>query len=399
MAWRNLWRYRRRTLVTVAAMTLALLVMVLYTSLVEGYLRDLERNIVDVEMGDVEVFAPDYRDNPSIYNTILRPAELLGALRTQGFRAAARLAGGGLAAAGESSAAVAITGVSVSADAEVSQVYRNVESGQWLDPTAPNEVVVGRGLARTLGVVPGDELVLLSQAADGSMANDLYTVRGVLRAVTEEADRAGVYMTERAFRSFFVLPEGSHLLLIRRPVGLDLAAAVEEVRGLAPGLDVQSWRDLVPILASLLDSTHALIQVVFFIIYIVVAILVVNAILMAVFERIHELGVLKALGVGPGRILALIALEGGLQVGMATVVGLVLSVPGLMYLTRRGLDLSRIGGMSFAGINIDPVWRGMVTPMTIVAPVITLLVIVSLSILYPAIKAARISPVAAMVHQ
>ncbi len=73
MAWRNLWRYRRRTLVTVAAMTLALLIMVLYTSLVEGYLRDLERNIVDIELGDIQVFAPDYRDNPSIYNRIEDP--------------------------------------------------------------------------------------------------------------------------------------------------------------------------------------------------------------------------------------------------------------------------------------------------------------------------------------
>jgi ABC-type lipoprotein release transport system permease subunit len=114
-----------------------------------------------------------------------------------------------------------------------------------------------------------------------------------------------------------------------------------------------------------------------------------------VFERIRELGVLKAIGVGPGLIMGLILLEGGLQAAIAVVVGLVLSVPGLFYLTRHGLDLSGLGGTSFAGIAFDPVWHGVVTPMTIVAPVVTLL----FSVLYPALKAARLKPVEAMRHQ
>ena len=161
MAWRNLWRYRRRTLVTVAAMTLALLIMVLYTSLVEGYLRDLERNIVDIELGDIQVFAPDYRDNPSIYNRIDDPELLLAQLRKRGLRATARLLGGGLAAAGESSAGVILKGIDVAQDATVSQISEHVEQGNWLDATDQNGVVVGNRLAHTLGVAPGDELVLL----------------------------------------------------------------------------------------------------------------------------------------------------------------------------------------------------------------------------------------------
>ncbi len=399
MAWRNLWRYRRRTVVTVAAMTLALLVMVLYTSLVEGYLRDLERNIVDIELGDIQVFAPGYRENPSIYNRIDDPDRLVAALKARGFRASARLAGGGLAAAGESSAGVGLMGVDVEQDAQVSAVAEHVARGRWLDPTDHGGVVVGSRLAQTLGVGPGDEVVLLGQAADGGIANDLYTVRGVLRSVSDDADRAGVFMTAPAFRTFFALPTGTHRIVVRRPDEIELAAAMAEVRVVASGLDVQSWRDLVPILASLLDSTRALIQIVFLVIYIVVAILIVNATLMTVFERIRELGVLKALGVGPGRILGLILLEGGLQMSIAIVIALTLSVPGLAYLMHNGLDLSSIGGMSFAGIAFDPVWRGVVTPMTIIGPVVILVLIVSLSVLYPAVKAARISPVDAMRHR
>jgi ABC-type lipoprotein release transport system permease subunit len=399
MAWRNLWRYRRRTVVTIGAMTLALLIMVLYTSLVEGYLRDLERNIVDIELGDIQIVAPGYRDNPSIYRRIEDPGQLIGRLRDRGFRASARLIGGGLGAAGESSAGVILKGVNVEQDALVSEISEHLVSGQWLDPGDPNGVVVGTRLAHTLGVELGDELILLGQAADGSIANDLYTIRGVLRSITDDVDRAGVFMTEAAFRAFFVIPDGAHLVMVRRPADRELAVAVVDVRDVAAALTVETWRDLAPILAMFLDSTRSLIVIVFLVIYIVVAILIINAMLMSVFERIRELGVLKALGVGPGHVLTLVLMEGGLQTGIAIVAGLVLSVPGLAYLADHGLDLSSIGGMSVAGMAIDPVWRAVVTPMTIIGPVVTLVVIVSVSVLYPALKAARISPVAAMRYQ
>jgi putative ABC transport system permease protein len=399
MAWRNLWRYRRRSIVTVGAMTLALVVMVLYTSLIEGYLRDLERNVVDIELGDIQVFAPGYRDDPSLYTVIDRPDSLIASLRRAGFRASARLIGGGLAAAGESSAGVLLKGIEVADDTAVSDVYAQVARGSWLDTSIPGGVVVGNSLAHTLGVEPGDELILLSQAADGGVANDLYSVRGVLKAVSDETDRTGVFMTAGAFRAFFVLPDGNHQLIVRKPAEMDVAQATSDVRALAPNLDVQSWRDLMPLMASMLDSTRALVPLMFFVIYLVVVILLVNSTLMAVFERIRELGVLKAIGVSPSRILALIALEGGLQAAIAIVVGLALSVPGLIYLTHNGLDLTALGGTSFAGMAFDPVWRGMVTPATIVVPVMILLFMVAVAVLYPAIKAARLKPVEAMRHQ
>jgi ABC-type lipoprotein release transport system permease subunit len=320
-------------------------------------------------------------------------------LRDAGFRVSARLIGGGLAAAGEASAGVVLEGIDVAADRDVSAIGTHIALGAWLDPADPAGVVIGTSLAHTLGVDPGDELILLSQAADGGIANDLYTVRGVLKSIGDETDRAGVFMTAAAFRRFFVFPDGAHQFIVRTPDAEDLASSMARLRDLAGGFDVQSWRDLMPLLASLLDSTRALMQVVFLVIYLVVVILLVNATLMAVFERIRELGVLKAIGVGPGLVMTLILLEGGLQAALAIVIGLGLSVPGLAYLTRHGLDLSALGGTSFAGIAFDPVWRGVVTPMTILAPIATLLFMVAIAVLYPALKAARLSPVEAMRHQ
>jgi ABC-type lipoprotein release transport system permease subunit len=400
MAWRNIWRNRRRTLVTVGAMTLALLILVLYTGLVEGYLQGMERNILDLEIGDIQIHAGDYLDRPSIYTLIEDPDSFLNQLDESGYRASARLLGGGLVAAGESSAGALLRGVNIDRDAQVSEINEHVVQGSWLDPDDPEGVVLGRRLAQTLVVKPGDELVILSQATDGSMANDLFTVRGVLQSVSDGTDRAGIFLTAQAFRDFFVLPEGAHQIIVRRSEQVQLEAVEGDVRDLASSdLDVKTWRELVPTLASLLDSTRSIITVMFFVIYLVIAILILNAMLMAVFERVREFGVLKAIGVSPERVLTLILIESALQTGLAILVGLTLSIPGLWYLTTVGINVGRMGGMSLMGIAMNPIWHAVVTPATFMGPVVMLVVMVFIAVLYPALKAARITPVQAMRHQ
>jgi ABC-type lipoprotein release transport system permease subunit len=400
MAWRNIWRNRRRTTVTVAAMTLALWIMILYTGLLEGYFLGMEKNILNLELGDVQIFALDFRDNPSLYTRIRDPESLLERIEDLGFRACARLLGGGLAAAGESSAGVSFRGVSTKRDAEVSDIHKHVALGDWLVRERPKEVVVGRRLARTLGVGPGDELVALSQAADGSIANDLYRIRGVLKGISDATDRTGVFMTVEAFRDFFAMRQGAHQLIIRRPQDMDVEEAAEAIRQIAVGLDVQSWRELMPTIASMLDSVRGLMIVVFFIIYIAIGILILNAMLMSVFERIREIGVLKALGFGPGRVFGLIVVESSLQTGLAILLGLVLSIPGLWFLIEVGINMATLGGSATVmGLAMDPVWRAVVTNYTFSMPVLILVVIVSLAVVYPAVKAAWIRPVEAMRHQ
>lgn len=399
MAWRNLWRHGRRTVVTVAAMTLALLVLVLYTGLVEGYLRDMERNILDLEVGDVQIHAPDYLNRPSIYTRIDDAEEILRQLDQRGVRATARLLAGGLIAAGEASAGASFVGVDVERDRIVSKIGDHVGRGRWLDPADSRGVVLGRRIAQTLGVAPGDELVLLSQAADGSMANDLFQVRGVLQSVGDATDRAGVFLTEHAFRDFFEIPDGAHEILLRRTDDQSLDELVAAARSTAPDLDVKTWRELMPTMASLIDSTRSIVQVVFYVVYVVVAILILNAMLMAVFERIREFGVLKAIGVAPGTVFNIILVESALQTVMALSMGLALSVPGLWYLTTVGIDTGALGGISLMGVAFTQTWYAVVTPYTLWGPALSLLVMVCLAVVYPAVKAARITPIEAMHHQ
>ena len=136
-----------------------------------------------------------------------------------------------------------------------------------------------------------------------------------------------------------------------------------------------------------------------FIVYVVIAILILNAMLMAVFERIREFGVLKAIGVSPGKVLTLILVEGALQTALAIAVGLTASLPALWFVVERGIDVGTLGGTALMGVSMDQVWTGAISPATIAGPVAILGFIVALAVLFPAIKAARISPIEAIHHQ
>ncbi len=403
MAWRNLWRNGRRTLVTVGAMTLALWAMVLYTSLMQGMLGSMESTLLDVELGEIQIHADGYLERPSIWERIEEPDALLEALDETGLRSSARLLGGALVASGDASTGALLKGLRPERDARVSDVYERLDRGEWLDPADPEGVVLGYRLARTLGIDVGDELIALSQATDGSMANDLFQVRGVLQSLSEETDRATVFLVEDQFRSFFALEDGAHQVIVRSGEGQTLDAAGEMAQeaaaSSAPGAEVKSWRDLLPGLANVFDSAQAAVQVVAFVVYVVIAIMILNAMLMAVFERVREFGVLKAIGVSPRRVLALILTEGALQAALAIAIGLVASVPALWFVTTRGIDVGQLGGTAIMGVSMDRIWTGAVSPATIAGPVFILLFIVGLAVLFPAFKAARISPIEAIHHQ
>jgi putative ABC transport system permease protein len=400
MAWRNVLRNRRRSVVTIGAMAFALFVEVLYAGLIPGYIGAMEQDVTNLDLGDIQIHHPDYRQTPSIYSDIEDPGVVLAGLDDLGYPAAARLLGGGLAASGEFSAGVALVGVDVARETlDVSGVSEKVSAGSWLSRDDPTGVVVGRRLALTLNVKPGGEVLLLSQATDGSMAHELYAVRGVLSSVAEATDRATIYMHDSAFRDLMVMPAGAHRIVVRRPKTVPLEDAKAAVVGLAGDLEVKTWKELMPIIAQMLDSVNGLIYVLYFIVYIAVAILILNAMLMAVFERIKEFGVLKAIGAGPFRVMGLILVESAIQAGVAIAVGLLCAAPFMWYLAEYGWNVGAMGGMSMVGLTMRQVWFGYYSAETIAGPVIMLVVIVGMAIWYPALKAAWISPVNAMRHR
>ncbi len=399
-ALRNVWRSRQRSGVIILAMGFAGFVMIFYAALMEGLLRTTERNAIAMESGQIQIHAPGYRDDPDLYKSIANPEAILKKLADRGYLAAPRLYGFGLAAAGVTSAGVQLRGIEIAREIRVTEIHNHLLAGLWLADSDPTGVVIGRKLAKTLGVAVGSELVIVGQAGDGSMANEIYRVRGILKSASEGIDRAGFFMTAGAFRRLLVMPAECHEIALRYGGGdlPALAASTKELAALLPGLEVLNWRQLQPVLARLLDISRYSLLLMLFITYTAVGILTLNSMLMAVFERIHEFGIIKALGVMPRQVFALIVVEALLQVLVASVLAVATALPLALHCQTHPVDLSALASTSasIAGIALDPLWYSRVTPETVLAPLLVMASMALLSVLYPAYKAARIKPLAAI---
>jgi ABC-type antimicrobial peptide transport system permease subunit len=181
---------------------------------------------------------------------------------------------------------------------------------------------------------------------------------------------------------------------------MDLDAATERAAGLAPGYETLNWKELKPVIARILDLADSQMIIMVIITYTAVAMLVLNAMLMTVFERIRELGIMKAMGVTPWQLMLLVYAETFIQVSAA---GLLAGFSGFFlskYFEHNGIDLSSFAeGASFGGVAVDPVWTAYLTPESVAVPVIFLFIISFLAVLYPAVKAALIQPVKAIHHR
>jgi ABC-type lipoprotein release transport system permease subunit len=397
---RSLGRNKRRTLVTTGAMALAGAIMIFYAALLNGFMDTLERNALQMETGDLQLHAEGYRRDPDLYRRVPEPDALVARLEQAGLRAAPRLYGFGLAAAGRSSAGVQLRGIDVAREARVTRLHTHLAQGAWLDPAAPEGVVVGRKLAKSLHVKLGDEVVLVGQAADGSMANALYRVRGILAGVGEELDRGGLFMTAEAFRQLMVVPEGAHEVAVARPdrrTPLDAAVAAATAAG--PGLETVSWRVLKPALARMMDTSFASQAFMLLITYLAVAMVVLNATLMSVFERIREFGVMRALGVTPLGVAMVVLAEVLTQALVAMLLAAAAGYAVSAHFETHGIDLRSLASdVSMMGVTFDPTWYTRVTPSAVWGPAASLVVVVLLAALYPGLKAAVIPPAEAMHH-
>jgi ABC-type lipoprotein release transport system permease subunit len=210
-----------------------------------------------------------------------------------------------------------------------------------------------------------------------------------------------MFMASKSFRDLFILPDGAHEISVMRPDRtMDLETATTKVASLAPGYETLNWRQLKPVIARILDLADSQMIILVTITYTAVAMLILNAMLMTVFERIRELGIMKALGVTPWQLMMLVYAETLMQVFAASILAVLSGCALSRYFEYHGIDLSSLAeGVSFGGVAVDPVWRAYLTAEAVVVPIGFLFIMSFLAVLYPAVKAALIQPVKAIHHR
>ena len=402
LASRNVYRSGHRSLVTIIAMAFACAMMIVFAALMEGFVAGSERNIVSMNVGDIQIHRQGYRDDPDIYNAITGSRTLASSIRKLGFTATERQFAFGLLASDQSSAGVQLRGIDLNFESTVTQIDQHLMTGAWLDLTDDHGVVIGKKLARLLDVSVGDELIFVGQTADGYMANDTFHVRGILKTVSANIDNAGVFMSSDMLIELIALPIDAHeIVVMRTDRTRDLDLATEQVATQATDkLEVMNWQQLMPVISRFMETAQIQTFIMLLFTYIAVASVVLNAMLMSVFERINEFGIMKAIGVRPWQVVQLIYAETIIHTMLASVIGLIMGGAISWCLQLYGIDMSSIAeGISFAGIALDPIWYAQLSAKSLFIPVLFLFVIAAIAVIYPAAKVAVIRPLAAIHHR
>ena len=401
LASRNVYRHRHRSVVTILAMAFACTMMIVFAALMEGFAIGSERNVVSMNTGDIQIHLPGYRDDPDIYSLIDNADQLVTQFRPEQFYATERLFAFGLMASEQSSSGVQLRGVDLDYEPTVTDIDQHIMTGEWLSADDKQGVVIGKKLSKLLDVGLGDELVFVGQTADGYMANDSFQIKGILKSVSATIDNAGVFMSNGMLRELITLPKGAHeLVLMRIDRTGDLTLTTDQIkRSLAADLEVMNWQQLMPVINRFLETAHIQTLIMMIFTYIAVASVVLNAMLMSVFERIHEFGIMKAIGVKPKQLLILIYAEMFIQTFLAVLLAVVAGSSLSWYLQENGLDMSSMtDGISFAGLAFDPIWHAALTLNSVLMPTLFLFVIAAVAVIYPAVKVAVIQPIDAMHH-
>lgn len=397
MAFRNIFRQRRRSLFTGLSILGAFALAVIFIGWADGSYNNIIDQFTRTRLGHIQVHANGYLDRPSLEKTFADAAAVGAVLdRTRGVESwTARVFSAGLAGAGDKTAGARIIGLDPEREARTTRFDRTIARGRSFTGPRAREAILGRGLADILEAELGDEIVLLSQGADGSIAEDLFKLVGVASSGDDPTDRTALYLPLGTAQEFLVLGERVHEIAAVvsslgrvRAVARTLAGELE-----GRGLSVEPWQVFAGSFYQAMKADKAGMWVILLVIVVIVAVGVLNTVLMSVLERRREYGLLKALGTRPGRVVRLVVLEVVILSLIAMLAGAALGLGANLVLSRHGIRFST--GLTYGGMVFDTM-KSEINLRSFTIPALTVILSALVVSFFPALKAARTDPARTM---
>jgi putative ABC transport system permease protein len=408
LAWRNLWRNPRRTLIAMSAIGFGYAMLLFVACLMAGLRHQMVESGTSLLLSDIEVHSPDYYPDRPVDQTLggrngtdvsALVATIAADSRVQA--ASPRVYGYGLVSAPHQSAGAQLLGVVPGQEQKITVLQTRMVKGSYLTGQMPKGVVMGDKLATMIGVGVGSEIVLLTQATDGSTGNDVYTVAGMFHTGLDAMDQGLVLMSLASLQELLRLPPGRihevGIKLHNITTATATASTLGEQLGKTLPVRARAWPELAPELADYVQFNRRITFILFSIFYLLAIMGIVNTMLMAIIERTRELGMLMAVGMRPAQVVGLIVSEAASLAGASLVLGAALGAPILWYLQVHGLNLGgNRGAISLAGIVVGPLWYGRQDFTAYTQAALGLAITALVSALYPALRAARFRPTEAL---
>jgi len=398
LAWRNLWRNHRRTLIMLLAIVLGTWAMIFMTALMRGMVSQMVADGISVLPGHVQVHHPDYRDDPSIANLIaVSDTEL-----SEQFGAAADLAGWAtrirvpaVITSEYDSRGVTLLGVDPLKERGLTFVDYDAVEGRFLESAEDNGIVIGRKLATTLNTRVGKRIVLMSQDPENEIADRGFRVVGLFDANVQAYEENYVFTGKTTTQKMLRVGDQVSELIVLGDDFRDVEAEYNKTVDLIDGrAEVKRWIELDAYLGTMLNVMDGFVLVWIIVIFLALSFGLVNTLVMAVFERVREIGLMLALGMRPINILGQIIVESLLLLAIGLAIGTGLAWAAVQPM-KDGVDLSIVGdGMEMWGMS-SVLYPELLLSDVILANVVVL-VLGFFASLSPAWRAAQYEPIEAI---
>jgi putative ABC transport system permease protein len=399
LGWRNIWRNRRRTLISMSASGVGLLLVIFYSGMVGGMMGDAKNQLDNGGMGHVEVYAKGYRPKRDVAIAMSDVAQWRDKLSLPaGAEVGSRVLARGLATSARGNEPVQVFGVEWENEKLLSAHLRQVKAGALPEPGDDRGVLVGEQLAVRLGLKVGSKLRLMVLRADGEMGADLFRVRGVFHSVAPSIGQRQVYVSQAASRGLLGLENASHQLVIQLNEPMQAEAVAAQLKGvLGASSEVLTWGELLPVLKRMEALTNNVVFALAFFVYLLVGLGVLNTMLMSVLERTREFGVLMSLGTRPSRVLKVVLAESFWIATLSVAAGALLGGLLTWHFSQSGIQIVA-GGESFQleGATISTLIKTRFNPVDILKAAAFVYVMALVVGLYPASRITRLQPAEAL---
>ena len=397
----NIMRNARRSLITVLAVAVGLASLLFLWAFTDGSQEQQRDNVIRLYTGHIQIHAKGFEDKLAPELTLPNRIEVMKKIKELPFveGVTEHVKSEALVGTSQQTKGVILIGMDPISHPSVLSLKKDTREGAFLQPEDNRKVLMGASLAKRLEVGLGDKVVIMAQAVDGTLAGYAFRVGGLIHSGSRMIDDLHVFVTAAAARELLGIEENSHEIVVRLKKRSDIPAFETAVRKFLPEdqYTLSSWDKIAPEVNQWASYTENIIRVMLIAIMAVIGVGVMNTILMSIFERTKELGVMVAIGTKPSQMIAMIFLETLVLEFIGIILGIGLGIFLAWYYGRIGIPLSGFKE-AFAESFMSSIIYPQLMPYRIWECVRLLLLVTSFISLYPAIRVARMEPVKAIYH-
>jgi len=397
LAWRNIWRNKKRSLIIIAAIAAGLLSGLFASAVMFGVFESLVNSTIDRDLGHIQIHSSKFEDEKLLADTIPDYQFILQVIKNQEFVSGVspRIVLEGMGSSATTSTGLRIVGINPANEKTVTTIYKRIVAGNYFEEEKKNQILIGKKLADDLGISEKSKIVLSFQDFEGNIIYGAFRVSGIFETESSVFDKMNVFLEENDLFSLLNVEPVYHEVAIRLNSVQNVDSVHANLSNELSDLSVKSWKELAPEL-KLMDEMIGL-ELNIFLAIILFALLfgITNTMLMSVMERVREFGVLMAIGMKRRRVFAMIIIETILLSLVGGVIGIILASISIALVGDVGINLSAFTE-GFTAYSISPVLYPILPISFYTSITLMILITAIFSAFYPAIKAIKLKPAQAI---